>query len=168
MTRSTVTPMLALKRLADIVRQLDAAECPALYNQIQGELAVADMMVRDWVEPTAQPAIVAVPDQVPVAHDVMYDGESCGNIFLTMKRAEEHKRHMDLAYPDRDRVIRPLYAAPQPEPAQRDVIVMRVNGLEVARAALNTAEYAIKGREHTGFIHKAIAAIDAEIAKEKQ
>jgi len=42
-----VAPMESLKRLRDIVSQLDAAECPALYNQIQGELAVAEMVLRD-------------------------------------------------------------------------------------------------------------------------
>lgn len=39
------------------------------------------------------------------------------------------------------------------------------DALKVARAALNTAEYAIKGREHTGFITNAVAVIDAAIAQ---
>ena len=60
-----VAPMEALKRLRDIVMQLDAAECPALYNQIQGELAVADTILRQ-AAPVAQPAQkVKVVWQVP-------------------------------------------------------------------------------------------------------
>jgi hypothetical protein len=50
----------------------------------------------------------------------------------------------------------------------RDVLRAAVSDLEaqaaaikMARAALNTADYVIKGREHTGFIHNAIAVIDA-------
>lgn len=51
-------------------------------------------------------------------------------------------------------------AAPQP-PAAPSGDVERDNALRVARAALKTADSAIKGREHTGFIHNAIAVIDA-------
>jgi len=36
-----------------------------------------------------------------------------------------------------------------------------VKALHVARAALKTADYAIKEREHCGFINNAIAVIDA-------
>jgi hypothetical protein len=39
--------------------------------------------------------------------------------------------------------------------------------LKASRAALKTAEYAISGREHTGFIDTTVAIIDAAIAKEK-
>jgi len=57
-----VAPMEALKRLRDIVLQLDAAECPALYNQIQGELAVAEMVLRQAspVAPQSAPATETV------------------------------------------------------------------------------------------------------------
>jgi len=51
-------------------------------------------------------------------------------------------------------------AAPHPAAAPSGD-VERLSALKIARAALKTADSAIKGREHTGFIHNAIAVIDA-------
>lgn len=42
-----------------------------------------------------------------------------------------------------------------------------VQTLELARDALLKAEYAIKGREHAGFIHSAVQRLDQEIAAVK-
>lgn len=48
-----------------------------------------------------------------------------------------------------------------------NITVPSVQALELARDALLKAEYAIKGREHTGFIHSAVQRLDQEIAAAK-
>lgn len=63
MTRATVTPLEALKRLIAVARLVDypapAFETANAWNQFQGELAVAEMVVRDWAEPA-----IAAPVEV--------------------------------------------------------------------------------------------------------
>ncbi len=58
--RCNVTPLEALRRLIAEVKQLDAVEVGARWNQLQGELGVAEGVVRD-----AQPVIWVSPDEVP-------------------------------------------------------------------------------------------------------
>lgn len=45
---ATITPLEALRRLIAEVKQLDAVEVGARWNQLQGELGVAEGVVRDW------------------------------------------------------------------------------------------------------------------------
>lgn len=78
-------------------------------------------------------------------------------------------RRMPHIFPTMDLVFaRAILAASQSPAAAPSIAapteVERVKALQVARAALKTADYAIKGREHTGFINNAIAVIDAAIA----
>lgn len=40
-----MTPLDSLRRLVAIVRLIDAKECPELYNQLQGEIAVAERVL---------------------------------------------------------------------------------------------------------------------------
>lgn len=44
---TAITPLQALRRLVDIARLIDADECPELYNQLQGELAVAGAVLAE-------------------------------------------------------------------------------------------------------------------------
>lgn len=98
---ATITPLEALLRLIAEVKQLDAVDVGARWNQLQGELGVAEGVARDYVE------------QRPVLWDVVNDGEHCLNCFPSLAQAEQCKTRLDLAYPNTGiRAIQPLYAAP--------------------------------------------------------
>lgn len=57
MSAATITPLEALRRLIAEVKQLDAVEVGARWNQLQGELGVAEGVVRDWKEPVKVAAV---------------------------------------------------------------------------------------------------------------
>lgn len=99
MSRATTSPYEALAQLIAECKQLDASEVGERWNQFNGAIAVAEMVLRDYVGPE------------PVAYSVTYDGEVTNNIFLNSDAAQNHKDRLDRTY-EGVRTVLPLYAAP--------------------------------------------------------
>jgi hypothetical protein len=117
MTRATVTPLEALTRLIAVAKEIDypapAFETANAWNKFQGELAVAEMVVRDWAEP--KPVAWCAPDS---------DGKPKFGTGWCFARLRDSMATM------------PLYAAPQPEATQGDVAVVNAQLVEALTGAL--------------------------------
>lgn len=228
---AAVTPLEALRRLYEVARKVDADESQVFDTLLQGELAVAESVLRvaaaapvatdskhvGWEYCPECGCLETDPPQEGVGYfctncgqewhgDLDYSGVvranlerlhklSSSNITLAapvvpvaaqpvvpdpvawLVYAEDHngmvpqfpayqvKLQADryaAMYGQTPTEVRPLYAAPHIEAQPAWEVVA---ALKVARAALHTAEYAIKGREHTGFITIAIAVIDKAMAQ---
>lgn len=102
MSHANVTPTQALSRLLAAAKQINADECKdeSVFQALQGEIGVAEGVLRDYVEPE------------PVAYGLTFQGSMTMNWFLTEFNAQECKNRLDRNYPEGDREIVRLYAAP--------------------------------------------------------
>lgn len=88
---SAVTPLQSLRRLVDVVRLIDADECPELYNQLQAEITVAGAVLTEPVKHADD-----------FAHFLSYSGLSGepADVLEKMRRAFEAAQTAEVARND--------------------------------------------------------------------